>query len=90
MKLKDTLLLVSSSAKMRSGLREIFADTYNIIEAANHEQALFLFEQNVNCIAAALLDIKPPKTRRSSLTVKMRNVPGSESLPIIILISLQI
>ena len=85
MKLKDTLLLVGKSAEVRSILRNIFSDTYNIIEAANNEQGFFLFEQNINCIAAAILDIRPPKTRRKSLTVKMRETDKRGTIPIVIL-----
>ena len=40
MKLKDTLLLVGKSAEVRSILRNIFSDTYNIIEAANNEMTV--------------------------------------------------
>ena len=85
MKLKDTILLVGKSAEVRSILRDIFSDTYNIIEAANNEQGFFLFEQNINCIAAAILDIRPPKTRRKSLTVKMRETDKRGTIPIVIL-----
>jgi len=85
MKLKDTLLLVGKSAEVRGTLRKIFSEQYNIIEAASHEQGLFLFEQNINCIAAAILDIRPPKTRKYSLTVKMREADKSSTVPIIIL-----
>ena len=85
MKLKDTLLLVGRCAETRRTLRSLFADTYNIIEAVGHEQGLFLYEQNINCIAAAILDIRPPKNRSKSLTVKLRQVPGGENVPIIIL-----
>jgi len=85
MKLKDTLLLVGSCADTRNELRGIFSDSYNIIEAATNEQGLFLFQQNVNCIAAAILDIRLPKRREESLTVKLRSTPDGESIPVIIL-----
>ena len=85
MKLKDTLLIVGKSKETRSILYRIFSDSYNIIEATTHEQGLFLFEENMNCIAAVLLDIRPPKSRRDSLTSRMRSIPGSENVPIIIL-----
>ena len=53
---RDTLLLVDSSNNSRVSLRNIFEDTFNILEARNCEQAMLLLEQDRGCIAAVLLD----------------------------------
>lgn len=85
MRLKDTLLIAGKDPAARALIRRIFSDTYNIIEAAEKEQALFLFEQNTDCIAAAILDVVPAKTREDSLILKMRQIKGSNNVPIILL-----
>ena len=51
----DTLLLAGGSAAHRQLLRGIFQEHYNLLEAANTRQALFLLEQNHPCIAAMML-----------------------------------
>ena len=53
---RDTLLLVDSSNNSRVSLRNIFEDSFNILEARNCEQAMLLLEQDRGCIAAVLLD----------------------------------
>jgi len=85
MKLKDTLLIVGKNSTVRSQLRQVFMDRYNIIEASTSEQGLLLFGQNISCIGAALLDMGVPKNKGKSLTARMRGMKGAELIPIIVL-----
>ena len=83
MKIKDTLLLVGES-KSRSELRNIFNSTYNILEAESKEQALFLLEQNIHCIAAVLVDIIVPKRRQDSAIPKIKST--APNIPLIVIL----
>lgn len=53
----DTLLICSPHQEHRRNLREIFSGTFNLLEANGTNQMLQLLHQNLNCIAALLLDI---------------------------------
>ena len=57
-KVKDTLLLVGDENSDRPVLREIFKSSYNLLEADTPHQAILFLEQNSDCIAAALVDLK--------------------------------
>ena len=66
MKLLDTLLLIGGPDSDRPVLRELLENEYNILEADELEQALFLLEQNRSCIAAVIVDRPPPADPRDS------------------------
>jgi len=57
MLIHDTLLLASGTPGGRHALRTVFADGYNLLEAATDRQAMLLLEQNYHCIAAVVLDL---------------------------------
>jgi len=57
-RLKDTLLIVSDNAPDRATLREIFGDSFNLLEAESLRQAVLFLEQNIDCIAAVLVDLE--------------------------------
>jgi len=54
---KDTLLLIGSRNSARPDLRNIFSQSYDILEADNVPQALLLMELNYECIVAVLADL---------------------------------
>ena len=56
-RMKDTLLLVGDVNSDRAALREIFKETYNLLEAESLTQATMLLRQNDSCIAAVLVDL---------------------------------
>ena len=66
MKLLDTLLLIGGPDSDRPFLCELLQDEYNILEADEVEQALFLLEQNRSCIAAVIVDRPPPSAPEHS------------------------
>lgn len=85
MRLRDTLLIMSEDNSSRADLREIFENTYNILEAVNREQLLSLLEQNESCIAALILDIPPTPTRETSITYTITSNPSYKEIPVIII-----
>ena len=57
---RNILLIVDDVELNRMLLRNVFEEEYNILEAENGEQALFLIKQYQDSIAAILLDIVMP------------------------------
>jgi len=53
----DTLLLVDASSANRTALRNIFEESFNILESNNCEQAALFLKQAHCCIAAILLNV---------------------------------
>ena len=53
----DTLLICSGIRENRQELRQVFSDTFNLLESADVRQLILLLNQNLGCIAAVLLDI---------------------------------
>ncbi len=53
----DTLLIACGSQESRQHLRSILKTQFNLLEATNTRQMLLLMEQNLDCIAAVVLDI---------------------------------
>ncbi|MBQ2819518.1 MAG: diguanylate cyclase [Clostridia bacterium] len=56
MALRDTLLVISESAEIRTDLRNILGESFNILEASSDSQSRMLFSQNTYSIAAILVD----------------------------------
>lgn len=86
-KLWDTLLLVGDKKSDRTHLRGVFESTYNLLEASNPDQALFLLEQNRTCIAAMLLDLPVPKSKKDSFLHLLQSRNLISDIPAIVLIS---
>lgn len=53
----DTLLVSSPVQEHRQELREIFGEAFHLLESSSISQMLLLLRQNMDCIAALLLDI---------------------------------
>jgi two-component system, cell cycle response regulator DivK len=79
-----TILYVEDNADNRTLVRRILiAEGYNLLEAANATQALeILKDTQPNLI---LMDINMPDMDGYSLTTKIKETPGLESIPIIAL-----
>ena len=86
-RLKDTLLLIGDANSDRAGLREIFQDSYDLLEAENVAQALMLLNQNSSCIAAVLADL--PLFPGSDITTLVSRCRQSEleEIPLILFIT---
>ncbi len=86
-RLKDTLLLVGDRESDRSLLREIFAASYDLLEAENVPQAQLLLSQNINCIAAVLADL-PHCSEKELRELAAATLPGREQeVPLLVFIS---
>lgn len=86
-RLKDSLLLVGGPGSERADLREIFRSGYDILEAAEAEQARMMIKQNGACIAAVLADI--PLTEPDRLQMLAEACRGNEGdeIPLILLVT---
>jgi len=86
-RLKDTLLLIGGANSDRAGLREIFQDSYDLLEAENVAQALMLLDQNSSCIAAVLADL--PLSPGSDITTLVSRCRQNEleEIPLILFIT---
>ena len=87
MKLLDTLLLIGALDSDRPFLRELLQDEYNILEADEVEQALFLLEQNRSCIAAVIIDRPPPRIPEESFLSEARRRGLIDEIPMLAIIS---
>ena len=58
---RDTLLLTCGTTESRGTMRELMADSFNLLEADNTYQAVQLLEQNSGCVAAMLVDVTAPE-----------------------------
>ena len=86
-RLKDTLLLIGGIDSDRFRLREIFQDSYDLLEAETVHQACMLLEQNGSCIAAVLADL-PPNSSDDLRTLIARCHHGSpDEIPTILFIT---
>ena len=80
----DTLLLAGGSADNRRALREIFEESFNVLEAGNTPQTMFLLEQNRGCIALVLLDATVPECVDLTVLETMEG-HGLKSVPVLAL-----
>lgn len=85
MRIHDTLLLASGATQTRRGLREIFAEGFNLLEAANRAQTLFLLEQNHSCIASVLLDSTIPEKLDLTFLEELNSRGWLKRIPVIVL-----
>ena len=81
----DTLLIACASAETRKMLREILQENYNLLEASNSQQTILLLEQNIQCIAAVILDISDPDAVNQQLLMTPDSVALLTQVPIIVL-----
>lgn len=82
----DTLLIASGSAENRAHLRDVLGEGFNLLEAVNIKQTMLLLKQNINCIAALLLDITHMTDADKSQIQLQENVGLLHSVPIIIFV----
>ena len=72
----DTILLACGTAENRKMLRSVLGENYNLLEAANSQQTILLLEQNIQCIAAVVLDT----TNLSVINQKILTHPDAAKL----------
>jgi len=86
-RLKDTLLLIGDKASDRPILREIFEDSFNLLEAENLPQATLLLEQNDSCVAAVLVDMPEVDDGEARELNRAAHCGSDMEIPILSLIS---
>lgn len=78
---RETILIVDDSAMNRMLLSDILADTYNIIEAEDGEQAIAILQQHASEISIVVLDMVMPKVDGFGVLEAMMKTVGSSSFP---------
>ena len=81
----DTLLLACGTPENRQRLRSILEENYNLLESANSHQTILLLEQNIQCIAAVLLDITNPDVLRQELLTQPATTALLDQVPVIVI-----
>lgn len=82
---RDTLLLACGTSANRQVLRNIFEDSFNLLEANNIQQAKLFLEQNHACIAAILLDISVASKVSSVTPKEICKAAAQREIPVVII-----
>lgn len=83
--LPDTLLIVDDDEFNRTTLREIFQDTYQIIEAGNGREGMEILTWNQEKICAVLLDAVLPVMDGLEMLKEMKKYRIQETIPIFLI-----
>ena len=80
---RETILIVDDSAMNRMLLSDILADTYNIIEAEDGEQASAILQQHASEISIVVLDMVMPKVDGFGVLEAMNENRWIQFLPVV-------
>ena len=80
---RDNILIVDDSAMNRMLLSDILADTYNIIEAEDGEQAIAILQQHASEISIVVLDMVMPKVDGFGVLEAMNENRWIQFLPVV-------
>lgn len=80
---RETILIVDDSAINRMLLSDILADTYNIIEAEDGEQAIAILQQHASEISIVVLDMVMPKVDGFGVLEAMNENRWIQFLPVV-------
>ena len=80
---RQTILIVDDSAMNRMLLSDILADTYNIIEAEDGEQAIAILQQHASEISIVVLDMVMPKVDGFGVLEAMNENRWIQFLPVV-------
>lgn len=80
---RETILIVDDSAMNRMLLSDILADTYNIIEAEDGEQAIAILQQHASEISIVVLDVVMPKVDGFGVLEAMNENRWIQFLPVV-------
>ncbi len=80
---RETILIVDDSAMNRMLLSDILADTYNIIEAEDGEQAIAILQQHASEISIVVLDMVMPKVDDFGVLEAMNENRWIQFLPVV-------
>ena len=82
---RDTILVADDVEINRAVLRSIFEEDYNVLEAENGEQALFLMRQYRDSIAIVLLDLIMPVRDGYEVMEEWQADPSLRGLPVAVI-----
>ena len=82
---RDTILVADDVEINRAVLRSIFEEDYNVLEAENGEQALFLMRQYRDSIAIVLLDLIMPVRDGYEVMEERQADPSLRGLPVAVI-----
>ena len=85
MQIRNTVLVAADSVETREGLRKIFDNKYDILEAGTFEQTQFLLSQNYKSIAAVILDF-PILSDGAQYMTEMKKTLHLAGIPVIVII----
>ena len=85
-RLKDTILLVGDADSARADLRNIFRESFNLLEAENVAQAVMLLEQNHSCIALTMMDLPSPAPEEMRRLMDATHVGTDAEIPTVALV----
>lgn len=85
MKDRKTVLVVDDSKLIRTILRDLLQDEYQLIEAQNGLEAMELLKQDETRFAVVLLDIVMPKMDGFQVLVNMKKMGILNKIPVIII-----
>lgn len=80
---RETILIVDDLAMNRMLLSDILADTYNIIEAEDGEQAIAILQQHASEISIVVLDMVMPKVDGFGVLEAMNENRWIQFLPVV-------
>lgn len=80
---RETILIVDDSAMNQMLLSDILADTYNIIEAEDGEQAIAILQQHASEISIVVLDMVMPKVDGFGVLEAMNENRWIQFLPVV-------
>lgn len=80
---RETILIVDDSAMNRMLLSDILADTYNIIEAEDGEQAIAILQQHASEISIVVLDMVMPRVDDFGVLEAMNENRWIQFLPVV-------
>ena len=82
---KNTILIVEDMEINREMLAEIFRDEYEILEAENGEEGLRMLMENIDTVAAVLLDVVMPVMNGFEVLEQLKNQDLIPQIPIIMI-----
>ena len=86
LRLKDTVLIVGDKKSAREELRNIFIESYNLLEAESIEQALLLLEQNDTYISVVLVDMTATDNDEMRRLMAAAHTETEKAIPVVMII----
>jgi len=86
LRLKDTVLIVGDKKSARAELRNIFSESYNLLEAENVAQATLLLEQNESYISVVLVDMAVIDTAKMRRLMTVAHAGTEKAIPVVMIL----